>query len=67
MPMPDERDHSEHPLSKGNTQCPAVFGTHRGTGMVFCTKREGHEGDHRGYRKQWDDKGNPKPITEKHR
>ncbi len=45
-------------------QCESMSPTHRGRGAVFCQKRSGHEGDHRGYRKQWDDQGNLKPITE---
>lgn len=51
--------------SQRRHQCPAVFSTHRGGGFVFCRKREGHDGDHRGFRKQWDDQGKAKPITEK--
>lgn len=54
------------PVSQARRQCPAVFGPRRGRGrVVFCRKREGHDGDHRGDRKQWDDQGKAKPITEK--
>lgn len=52
-------------MSESKHQCDAIYLTHRGTGAVFCRKRDGHEGDHRGYRKQWDDKGKLKPITER--
>jgi len=33
------------------SQCPAIHPTR--SGAVFCTKEEGHEGEHRGYRKRW--------------
>jgi hypothetical protein len=32
-------------------QCPAIHPT-RG-GAVFCTKKAGHAGEHRGFRKRW--------------
>jgi hypothetical protein len=49
-------------VSQGNQQCPEVFATRRGA--TFCAKRAGHEGDHRGWRKQWNAMGRV-PITEK--
>lgn len=42
-------------------QCSSVFATR--SGASFCVKREGHDGDHRGYRAQWTDQGRVK-ITE---
>lgn len=30
---------------------------------AFCTRRENHEGDHRGYRRQWTKKGDRVKIT----
>lgn len=43
------------------SQCPSTFG---GTSVSFCQKRKGHDGDHRGYRAQWNASGRVK-ITEK--
>lgn len=40
----------------GERQCPATNTkiTKRGeASTVFCTHREGHEGDHKGYRRTW--------------
>lgn len=34
-----------------NRQCSSVSATR--SGATFCVKREGHDGDHRGYRAQW--------------
>lgn len=51
----------EKPRPRRWVQCPAMFGK-RGR-YRFCVKREGHEGDHRGDRAQWDETGR-KPITE---
>jgi len=43
-------------------QCSSVL--HAGHGRVkFCLKREGHTGDHRGVRAQWNKTGRVK-ITE---
>lgn len=44
-------------------QCTSTIGD---SSIVFCTKEKGHEGDHRGSRAQWNDKGRV-PITEKAR
>lgn len=49
-------------LPKSTTQCRSVLTT--SAGAVFCVKHQGHEGDHRGYRAQWNDVGRV-PITEK--
>ncbi len=46
-------------------QCMAGWSTHRGSGAVFCSREEGHEGDHRGIRVQWNQKGEKVPITMK--
>lgn len=46
-------------------QCGAVYqsGERRGCfAMVFCLRPAGHEGDHRGQGRQWDD-GGKKEIT----
>lgn len=43
-------------------QCPSVFMTR--SGCVFCVKKEKHKGDHRGDRKQWNERGQKVPITE---
>ena len=48
-------------MKEGERQCPAIYAT-RG-GVVFCVKPEGHEGDHRGFRAQWNDEERVK-ITE---
>ena len=37
-------------------QCPSTYASKKGQ-IVFCVKREGHEGNHRGYRKMWDHAG----------
>lgn len=37
-------------------QCPSTYASKRGS-IVFCVKREGHEGNHRGYRKMWNHAG----------
>lgn len=40
----------------GSRQCPATHTriTKRGeASTVFCTHREGHAGDHKGYRRTW--------------
>lgn len=42
-------------------QCPAVFG--RGLTTVFCIRCDGHEGDHRGLRVQWNQQGEKVPFT----
>lgn len=47
---------------RSNRQCPSTFSTR--SSIVFCCKREGHEGDHRGSGKQWNASGKVK-ITEK--
>lgn len=47
-----------HPTS----QCASVYATR--SGATFCAKREGHGGDHRGYRTQWNAAGQRVPITE---
>jgi len=49
-------------MKEGERQCPAIYAT-RG-GVVFCVKPEGHEGDHRGFRAQWNDEERVK-ITER--
>ena len=43
-------------------QCSSVY-SKRGT-VVFCVKREGHTGDHRGTRKQWNDRGRLVKISQ---
>jgi len=43
-------------------QCPSICVTR--SGAVFCVKREGHLGDHRGFRAQWNNKQKVK-ITER--
>ena len=45
-------------------QCTSVCHTGRAS-YVFCQKQEGHKDDHRGYRAQWNKKGERVPITEK--
>jgi hypothetical protein len=35
----------------------------RGRAWVWCMKREGHKGDHRGYRAQWNQDGKTVSIT----
>jgi hypothetical protein len=47
-------------------QCESTYTSGRGRikTTVFCVKREGHKGDHRGHGKQWNNKGKV-PITEK--
>jgi hypothetical protein len=47
---------------RSNVQCSSTYNTRAST--VFCCKREGHEGDHRGSGKQWNATGKVK-ITEK--
>lgn len=42
-------------------QCTHVYMTK--SGLVFCCRPDGHEGDHRGSRKQWGQDGKPVPIT----
>jgi hypothetical protein len=42
-------------------QCSSTY--HTAKGIRFCIKDAGHEGDHRGYRIQWNDQGTVK-ITE---
>jgi hypothetical protein len=49
-------------VSGSRRQCPSVCPV--GDGATFCVKRQGHEGDHRGYRAQWNDQERV-PITEK--
>jgi hypothetical protein len=41
--------------AKKARQCTAVYVSHRrGTvNTVFCEYREGHEGEHKGFRKRW--------------
>lgn len=49
-----------------NDQCGNVYTgakTSRGTTYVFCTRDEGHKGDHRGTGKQWTKKGKRVKIT----
>lgn len=44
-------------------QCAATFWGR--TSGVFCTKADGHEGDHRGTGRQWNQAGERVAITEK--
>lgn len=59
----------EQPMKKRlpSRQCMATY-THpslrRVSTTVWCQKREGHEGDHRGTRRQWNQQGESVPITE---
>ena len=49
----DARDKGK---TAGARQCPATHTkvTKRGeASIVFCTHREGHDGDHKGYRRTW--------------
>ena len=46
----------ENSSPKKRRQCPAVHTTRTKRGdynTVFCTHDEGHEGEHKGYRKKW--------------
>lgn len=47
---------------KSTAQCTSMLRGSRGL-ITFCTKREGHTGDHRGIRCQWNKTGRVK-ITE---
>jgi len=47
---------------KSTAQCPSISRGPNGL-YIFCTKREGHTGDHRGVRCQWNKRGRVK-ITE---
>lgn len=38
---------------QSDRQCPATFTTLSTGNTVFCEHREGHEGEHKGYRKRW--------------
>lgn len=43
-------------------QCPSTFTTgKRSLNTTFCTLHEGHEGEHRGYRKRWPNTSKPAP------
>ena len=44
-------------------QCAAIWAGR--TSAVFCTKADGHEGDHRGTGRQWTQEGVRVAITEK--
>lgn len=42
-------------------QCPSTFTSgKRSLTTTFCTLSEGHEGEHRGFRKRWPNKSEPK-------
>ena len=49
-------------LAPRRERCPRRFGTRKT--LVRCDKREGHPGDHRGYRVQWNQAGERVKITE---
>jgi hypothetical protein len=49
---------------KKRRQCPSLLMTQRGRAWTFCAKDEGHKGDHRGWRAQWNDDHERVPITE---
>jgi hypothetical protein len=40
-----------------HNQCSAVYVKHRGkrAAIVFCVKQEGHDGKHKGFRREWVD------------
>ena len=44
-------------------QCAAIWATR--ASLRFCTKTDGHEGDHRATGVQWTQDGRKVPITEK--
>lgn len=50
--------------SKMWVQCTSTI-DNVGEGLVFCTKKNGHAGDHRGSRAQWNKSGHRVKITEK--
>lgn len=54
--------HLMNKVSEGKReQCRSILSA--ADGAIFCIKREGHEGDHRGYRAQWNENGRV-PINE---
>lgn len=46
-------------------QCQAVYISDRGRTrtVIFCTKEDGHEGEHKGTRKRWPNEGEPQEGT----
>ncbi len=40
-------------------QCPAMHGPSRNGTIVFCEHPEGHEGEHKGFRKRWPNASTP--------
>lgn len=48
-----------------SNQCPSMMTLDKGKRVrttVFCTEKKGHEGLHRGWRAQWNDKGEKVPF-----
>lgn len=46
---------------KDYVECPAVL--HEGEKKTFCWREFRHEGDHRGQRAQWNEKGERVKVT----
>ncbi len=44
-------------------QCPTIYTAKNGRSHIYCQKRAGHAGDHRGHGRQWNSSG-PVKITE---
>lgn len=46
-------------------QCPAVYVKQRGKRVtaVFCEKQTGHDGKHKGFRREWSDGEGDQPLV----
>lgn len=64
---PSELDVIARLAEQGGPQCEStlVLGKGRRRSVCFCLKRQEHAGDHRGYRAQWNAKGERVEITER--